>query len=115
MGYEMPTVVSIEWDFGYSSLLVDRSPGVIGVDDRAPAELALSPDLIRRLDALLTRHERIYGHWVQQSMAGVEDDTAQERRDMADLQAETLALAYEVQHELGGSVVVLVDGHPLRS
>ena len=115
MGYDMPTAVSVEWDFGYNSLLLDRSPGVIGVDDRDPAELALSPGLIRRLEALLDRHERVYGHWVQQSMAGAKDDTDQERRDMADLRAETLDVAYAVQNELGRSVVVLVDGRPLRS
>ncbi len=28
-----PTVVSVEWDFGYGPLLLDRSPGVIGVDE----------------------------------------------------------------------------------
>ncbi|GAA1645267.1 hypothetical protein GCM10009828_087780 [Actinoplanes couchii] len=111
----MPATVAIEWDFGYDSLLLDRSPGVIGVDELNPSDLGLSPGLTRRLEALLDRHERVYGYWVQQSMAGAEEDTDQERRDMADLRAETLDVAYAVQNELGNSVDVLVDKRPLRN
>jgi hypothetical protein len=110
-----PTVVSVEWDFGYGSLLLDRSPGVLGVHQLNPAELGLSSRLIGRLEALLDRHERVCGHWVQQSMSGAADDTDEERRDMADLQAETRDVAYAVQNELGGFVVVLVDQRALRS
>lgn len=113
--FALPTVVSVEWDFGYDSLLLDRSPGVIGVGELDPAELGLSPGLIGRLKALLDRHERVYGHWVQQSMAGAEDDTGEEHRDTAELRADTRDVAYAVQNELGSFVVVLVDKHPLRS
>jgi hypothetical protein len=109
-----PTVVSVEWDFGYDSLLLDRSPGVIGVNELDPAELGLSAGLIGRLKALLDRYERVCGHWVQQSMSGAADDTDEERRDMAELQADTRDVAYAVQNELGSFVVVLVDQRALR-
>ncbi|MFC6567804.1 hypothetical protein [Actinoplanes utahensis] len=88
-----PTVVSVEWDFGYDSLLLNRSPGVIGVDELNPAELDLSPELADRLKALLERHERVYGHWVHQSMSGAEEETDEERRDLTGLRADTRAVA----------------------
>jgi hypothetical protein len=110
-----PAVVSVEWDFGYDSLLVDRSPGVIGVHGLDPAGLGLSPALVGRLAVLLDRHERVCGHWVQHSMAGGADDTDDERRDMAELRAATRDAAYAIQNELGGFVTVLVDRRPVRS
>jgi hypothetical protein len=109
-----PAVVSVEWDFGYDSLLLDRSPGVIGVHELDPAGLGLSPELIGRLDVLLDRHERFCGHWVRHSMSGGADDTDDERRDMAELRARTRDAAYAIQNELGGLVTVLVDRRPLR-
>jgi hypothetical protein len=54
-----PTVVSLEWDYGYLSALVNRSRGVEGVSALYPADLGLSDELAQRLMSWLDR----IPHW----------------------------------------------------
>ena len=104
-----PTVISLEWDYGYDSVLLDRSPGVLGVATEDPIELGLSEGLVRRLRQWLDRQDALSARWVRD-----EPDTEESLHAEAVLRRELLALAYDVQHELGRAVDVLLDGRPLR-
>jgi hypothetical protein len=103
-----PTVISLEWDYSYESVLENRSPGVMGVDLLDPAELGLSPELAERLAGWLDRQEALSGRWVRD-----EPDTEESLRAETESARELLALAYDVQHELGPDVEVLLHGRPL--
>ncbi|MCA0146725.1 hypothetical protein [Blastococcus sp. LR1] len=105
-----PTVVSLEWDYMYPSIIADRSPGVLGTDLLDPAELRLSAELVARLEAWTDRQESLSGAWIR-------DDppvTEAEQHLGEQQQRELLTLAYDVQRELGPDVEVLLDGHPLK-
>ena len=56
-----PTVISLEWDYSYESVLANRSPGAWGVDLLDPAELGLSQGLAERLAGWLDRQEALSG------------------------------------------------------
>jgi hypothetical protein len=103
-----PTVISLGWDYGYASVLENRSPGVMGVDLLDPAALGLSHELTRRLTAWLDRQEVLSGRWV-----GEEPDTEESLRAETESARELLTLAHDVQHELGPDVEVLLHGRPL--
>lgn len=103
-----PTVISLDWDYSYESVLEDRSAGVFGVDLLDPADLGLSQELTGRLTAWLDRQEVLAGRWVRE-----EPDTADSRRAESESARELLTLAYDVQHELGPDVEVLLHGRPL--
>ncbi len=104
-----PTVISLDWDYGYNSVLVNRSPGVRGVDELDPAEVGLSHELAGRLAAWLERQEVLSGRWVRE-----EPDTEESLRAETGAARELLTLAYDVQHELGPDVDVLLHGRPLN-
>ncbi len=103
-----PTVVSIEWDHFYRSVLIDRSPGVRGVSWLDPIELGLSEDLAERLRA-----------WNREAEALARRDLDDEPEDEASLAADAASdrqmreLAHEVRRELGPEVEVLLNGRPL--
>jgi len=103
-----PTVISLEWDYSYESVLENRSPGVVGVDLLDPAELGLSQELTERLAAWLDRQEVLSGRWVRE-----EPDTEESLRAETESARELLTLAYSVKHELGSDVEVLLHGQPL--
>jgi hypothetical protein len=105
---EPPTVVSIEWDYGYPSVLANVSPGVPTVDLLDPADLGLSPPLVGRLKAWLERQEVLSRRWYSD-----EADTEESLRAEAQSRKEKLALAYDVQHELSPDVEVLLEGQPI--
>ncbi|TFV47783.1 hypothetical protein [Blastococcus sp. TF02A-35] len=105
-----PTVVSLEWDYCYPSVLADRSPGVLGTDLLDPAELGLSAQLTARLEAWRDRQESLSGAWVRDAPPVTEA----ERNLGEQQQRELLTLAHDVQHELGADVEVLLDGRPLK-
>ena len=100
--------MSLEWDYGYSTVLCDRSPGVSGVSFLDYAELGLSPELRARLSAWHEEIDRLSARWITDGPVTPEVETA-ERRSAA----HKLALAYDVQHELGSDVELLVDGESL--
>ena len=105
-----PTVVSLEWDYAYPSVLVDRSPGVFGVDCLDPAALGLSAELAARLERWMDRHEGLSGAWIREDPP----ETDEERRLGEQQHRDLLTLAYDVQRELGPDVEVLLDGRPLE-
>ena len=104
-----PTVISLDWDYGYESVVENRSPGVIGVDLLDPAALGLSQELASRLTAWRDRQEVLSGRWV-----GEEPDTEESLRAETESARELLTLAHDVQHELGPDVEVLLHGRPLN-
>ena len=102
----VPTVIAVEVDYGYSSILVDRSPGVLGVREVEPAALRLPPDLARRLGQWLERWDALSRYWT-----GAEPEPDWVRGDSEVLAREMVTLAYDVQHALGPDVEVrLGDG-----
>ena len=103
-----PTVISLEWDYSYGSVLANRSPGVWGVDLLDPAELGLSEELAGRLAGWVDRQEVLSGRWVRE-----EPDTEESKRAESESARELLTLAYDVQRELGPDVEVLLHGRPL--
>lgn len=105
---EPPTVVSIEWDYGYSSVLANRSPGVPPVNLLDPADLGLSPSLVGRLETWLERQEVLSRRWYSD-----EADTEESLGAEAKSRKELLALAHDVQHELWPDVEVLLEGRPI--
>ena len=104
-----PTVVSVEWDYAYPSVLADRSPGVLGTDLLDPAELGLSAELAGRLEQWMDRQEALSGAWIRDP-----PETEEERRLGQQQHRDLLTLAYDVQRELGADVEVLLDGRPLK-
>ncbi len=100
---EPPTVISLEWDYGYESVLQDCSPGVIGVLLRDPGELGLSAELATRLTAWRDHQEILSGRWIRE-----EPETEESLRAETRSARELLTLAYDVQHELGPDVEVLL-------
>ncbi|MCW2700370.1 MAG: hypothetical protein JWQ45_1905 [Blastococcus sp.] len=104
-----PTVVSLDWDYAYESVLRDVSPGVSDVRLLKPAELGLSPALAARLAGWHERQDVLSGRWVRE-----EPDTDESRREESALAHELSTLAYDVQHELGRDVEVLLHGRPLH-
>jgi len=105
-----PTVVSLEWDYEYGSVLADRSPGTLGTDLLDPAELGLSAELVARLEAWTDRQEALSGAWIRDDPP----ETEAERRLGERQHRELLTLAYDVQRELGPDVEVLLDQRPLK-
>jgi hypothetical protein len=104
-----PTVISVHWDYGYESVLENRSPGVMAVALLDPTELGLSPQLVERLAAWHHKQDVLSGRWIRE-----EPDTEETLRAEAELARELLTLAYDVQHELGPDVEVLLHGRPLN-
>jgi anti-sigma regulatory factor (Ser/Thr protein kinase) len=102
---EAPTVISLDWDLGYESVLQNHSPGISGVDQLDPAELGLSPGLASRLAAWLHREEVMARRLIADEHDCVEDETESRR--------ELLTLAYDVRREVGPDVEVLLRGRPL--
>jgi hypothetical protein len=96
-----PTVIAVEVDYGYSSILVDRSPGVLGVREVDPTALGLPPDLVRRLGEWLARWDALSRYWT-----GAEPEPDWVRGDSEVLGREMVTLAYDVQHALGPDVEV---------
>ncbi|RBY97983.1 hypothetical protein DQ237_03565 [Blastococcus sp. TF02-8] len=105
-----PTVISLEWDYGYPSIVADRSPGVLGIDLLDPAELGLSAELVARLEAWRDARERLSAVWIRDDPL----ETEEERVLREQQRQELLALAHDVQHELGRDVEVLLERRPLR-
>ncbi|NEK87826.1 hypothetical protein GCU60_18970 [Blastococcus saxobsidens] len=106
-----PTVVSLDWDYMYPSVLVDRSPGLFGsVAFVDPAELGLPPELVSRLESWWDRQEMLSGafHRDQPPMSEVE------RRLGKQQDRELLTLAYDVRQALAPDVEVLLWGRPLE-
>lgn len=91
------TVISFEGSRYYPSPLVDRSPGVDGLEFLDPRELDLSPQLSARLDDW---YERAPSY-----LAATES--------YSDWSKEMLTLAYDLQHELGEDITVLYEGRPV--
>ena len=105
-----PTVVSLEWDHAYPSVIADRTPGVVGVDLLDPAQLGLSVELAARLELWLERQEALSGAWIRD-----EPPETEEERRLRELQhRDLLTLAYDVQRELGPDVEVLLHDRPLK-
>ena len=102
-----PTVVNLEVDHGYSSILVNRSPGVGGVWELTPEELGLSVELAQRLTEWLDRWEVLSNRWLNDLPETEESRRAEEQSDR-----ELLALAFDVQHALGPDVEVTLNGLP---
>ena len=91
-----PTVVALECDYGYSSPLLNRSPGVGGVSQLSPVELGLSDDLAQRLMSWLGRMPS----WNSEGGDPEWDN-------------EGLALAQDLQRELGAEITVLHRDEPV--
>jgi hypothetical protein len=89
--------VALEWDYAYPSPIVDRTPGVVGVEFLDPAGLGLSEALGERLMSWLDR----IPHW-----------EAPEGSD-AEWTREGLTLAHDLQHEVGPDVTVLYGSRPV--
>ena len=105
-----PTVIAVEWDYAYPSVLADRSPKVRGTDLPDPAELGLSAGLTARLEQWMDRHEALSGVWIRDDPS----ETGEERRLAQQQHRDLLTLAYDVQRELGRDVEVLLEGRPLK-
>ena len=99
------TVISLDWDYAYSSVLTDRAPGVSEVRCVDPRALGLSHDLTARLEAWLDRMEAHSVLWLRD-----EPVTSQSRAVEQQLERDLVGLAYDVAHELGPDVEVLVRG-----
>ena len=105
-----PTVVSLDWDYGYASVLTDRSPGVHEVRCLDPWELGLSDGLTTRLQAWLARAEAHSARWVR------DDPLTEDARSVEEqLERDFVSLAYDVAHELGPDVGVLVRGREIEA
>ncbi|PRY50687.1 hypothetical protein LY71_103251 [Geodermatophilus tzadiensis] len=105
---EPPTVVSGEIDHGYGFPLVDRSPGVLGVDVLDGERLGLSTGLSERLAGWAARWEVLAAREID----GEPVTPDVERRERA-LAADQQTLLYRVRDEIGGAEL-LVDGVPLQ-
>ena len=93
-------------------MLVDRSPDVVPVAHVDPAELGLSPQLAEWLARWQERWEWAASWGVSHHLDEPEpEDVA---RELAALERERLTLAHAVQNEVGETVVVLLDGVPVR-
>ena len=92
------TVISFEGYWAYPSPLVDRSPGVDGLEFLDPRDLDLTPALSARLE-----------DWFDRTPSY---DAAPE--DYSGWSKEKLTLAYDLQHELGADITVLYEGRPVR-
>jgi hypothetical protein len=103
-----PTVISLDWDYAYSSVLTDRSPGVSEVRCLDPRALGLSHGLTARLEAWLDRIERHSASWVRDDPVTDESRAAEEQ-----FERDLVGLAYDVAHELGPEVEVLVRGEDI--
>ena len=102
-----PTVVDVQVDHGYSSILVDRSPGVSSVRTLSPEELGLSPELAQRLADWLRRWE-VLSH---RSVNGL-PETETTRREEEESDRDLLTLAFDVEHALAPDVEVTLGGLP---
>ncbi|WP_432573032.1 hypothetical protein [Kineococcus sp. SYSU DK005] len=115
-------MISLEWDFDYASILIDRSPGVGALVHLWPQQLGLSARLCRRLEEWRRRQEVLSGHWMRQWFQGegvglgegAGGESKESRRLQEQLARDRLTLAWEVQHELGEDVQVQVNGRGLR-
>ncbi len=96
-GRRPPTVVALGWDYCYASPIVDRSPGVDGVEFIEPADLGLPEDLAERLMSWFDRMP----HWDRDEAADPE------------WHHEGLTLAYDLQHAVGPGITVLYGGRPI--
>jgi hypothetical protein len=111
-----PTVVNWEVDYSYGFPLVNRSPGVSGVDVLDAETLGLSPELGERLTAWAARWEDLAMRHVDE-----EPETDESRRDERQLSRDERTLVHEVHQELGDihraggeEVELLVGGVPFE-
>jgi hypothetical protein len=104
-----PSVISVEVDACYTSILVDRSPGLTGVVELDPAQLPLTPALCARLAEWHERYDTLSRRWIND-----EPETPRSREDDARLDHDMLTLAYDVRNELGPDVEALLSGGPLN-
>ncbi|GAB3217862.1 hypothetical protein GCM10027586_10860 [Kineococcus gypseus] len=110
------SVLSLEWDFGYSSILVDRSPHITGVQEVRPEALGLTAQLCARLHHWHQRQETLSGHWVRQWFEHepeTEPESEESRHLAQQLSDELHQLAWDVQHQLGSDVEVQLHGRAL--
>ncbi len=105
-----PTVVSLDWDYAYPSVLVDRSPGVPAIDFVDPAELGLPPELAERLEEWRDRQEALSGAFHRYQPP----QTEEERRLGRQQDRELLTLACDVRQALAPDVEVLLWGRPVE-
>jgi hypothetical protein len=106
-----PTVVSLEWDYSYGSVLIDRSPGRLGtVDFVDPAGVGLPPELVERLESWRDRQETLSGAFLRD-----QPPVAEEERRLGQRQdRELLTLAHDVRQALAPGVEVLLWQRPVE-
>ncbi|MCZ2828168.1 hypothetical protein O2W14_04870 [Modestobacter sp. VKM Ac-2986] len=102
-----PTVIDVQVDVGYSSILVNRSPGVAGVWEMTPEELGLSEELSQRLTGWLDGWHVLSNRWINDL-----PETEGSRRAEEESGRELVTLAFDVQHALAPDVEVTLFGLP---
>ena len=106
-----PTVVSLEWDYSYGSVLIDRSPGVLGTVAFVGAPgLGLPAELVERLECWRDRQETLSGAFLRDQPPPTEE----ERRLGQRQDRELLTLAHDVRQALAPDVEVLLWQRPIE-